>query len=552
MSDLIENYSDIAEPDVERLHLLVGDWQVISDLAFADLVLWLPTREGTFVAIAQCRPSTGATVYYDDIVGTIVADKQRPTLEATVHQARIQRAHEPRWFGSYAVREEMVPFVHDGRVIAVVARDTNLGSGRAPSRLELNYVEAADDIMAMISRGEYPFTDATAGPQRGAPRVGDGLVRLNSEGEVLYASPNALSCWDRIGVKGPLVGESLVEITASLIEYESTVDEAMPLVLTGRAAWRVDIETSRAALSVRAIPLTDHHRRIGAVLLCRDISELRRRERDLITKDATIREIHHRVKNNLATVAALLRLQARRVEAPEAKEALGEAQRRVRTISLVHDFLSQTLDEHVDLDEMFGRGLRMTADLASTDTSVTMVQHGSFGLIPAQNATSLALVMVELVSNAVEHGFSDGRAEGTVTVTVDRDGVDLRVVVSDNGVGYPASGPVVVDVSEGADDEGVGVGVSGGADDERAGVPEGDGDDGTGVPSGADADSAGAGSHPLGDVISPDVHQHSGLGNQIVRTLVANELGGTIQWCRQPEGGTAVVVTAVLVDTGNR
>src|SRR5690606_6332245 len=194
-----------------------------------------------------------------------------------------------------------------------------------------------------------------------------------------------------------------------------------------------DIEAHGVSLSLRAMPLTDRGQRIGAVLLCRDVSELRRRERELITKDATIREIHHRVKNNLQTVAALLRLQARRMDVPAAREALEEAMRRVGTIALVHESLSQTLDEQVELDDMVGRALRLTADVASaSSTSVRTVRSGSFGMVPAQDATPLALVLTELVTNAVEHGFV-GRSVGTVEIGVERQGSALRVVVSDDG-----------------------------------------------------------------------------------------------------------------------
>ena len=487
MSDLIAQHADLPAGDVEWLHLLVGDWQVVSDLAFADLVLWLPTSEGGFVALSQCRPSTGATVHYDDIVGSFAPDGQRPQLAAAMTEVRSQRSREPRWFGAYAVREEAVPVVHEGRAIAVVARQTNLGSGRTPSRLELNYVESADDILAMIGRGEYPTPNAATGPRRGAPRVGDGLIRLNSEGEVLYASPNALSCFHRLGVIGPLVGQSLVEVTAEIVEHQDTVDESLPLVVMGRAPWRTDIEAKGVALSLRALPLTDHGQRIGAVLLCRDVTELRRRERELMTKDATIREIHHRVKNNLATVAALLRLQARRMDVPEARAALEEAMRRVATISLVHESLSQTLDEHVELDGMLSRALRLAADVASTRTKVHTRQSGSFGMVPAQDATPLALVLTELVTNAVEHGFP-GRESGVVEIDVTRSGSDLKVVVADDGVGMP---------------EGIAT---------------------------------------MGRV------SRSGLGSQIVQTLVTNELRGTIDWVVRDGGGTQVVLELKLRD----
>lgn len=480
MSNLVSKYGQLEPADAEWLHLLIGDWQLISDLAFADLVLWLPMPDGAFVAVSQCRPSTGATVHYDDIVGSFAPEGLLPQLERALTEESTQRSREPRWFGTYAVREETVPVVHDGRAIAVVARQTNLGSGRTPSRLELNYVEAADDLMNMVATGEFPSPDGSTGPRRGAPRVGDGLIRLNAEGEVLYASPNALSCFHRLGVIGALVGESLIEVATSLIEHKAPVDESMPLVIMGRAPWRTELDSKGVCLSIRSVPLTEHGNRIGAVLMCRDVSELRRRERELITKDATIREIHHRVKNNLQTVAALLRLQARRMTIPEAKEALEEAMRRVATIALVHDSLSQTLDEEVEFDTMVGRALRLAADVASAGVSVRTVQSGSFGLVPAQDATALALVLTELVTNAVEHGLSKSGG-GTVEIHAERDGKHLRVTVADDGVG----------------------------------MSEGKG------PSG-------------------------GLGTQIVRTLVTNELQGEIEWTARENGGTVVTVAVTL------
>ena len=123
-------------------------------------------------------------------------------------------------------------------------------------------------------------------------------------------------------------------------------------------AWRSEVETTSATITMRAIPLTFGGVRTGAMVLLRDVSELRRREQELLTKDATIREIHHRVKNNLQTVAALLRLQARRVTDDAARASLEEAVRRVGTIALVHETLSQGFDETVNFDEIAVRGLR--------------------------------------------------------------------------------------------------------------------------------------------------------------------------------------------------
>ena len=186
----------------------------------------------------------------------------------------------------------------------------------------------------------------------------------------------------------------------------------------------------------RALPLLPAGVPIGALVLVRDITEIRRRERLLLTKDATIREIHHRVKNNLQTVAALLRLQARRLPGPEGRAALEEAVRRVGSIAIVHDTLSQTFDESVDFDDVADRLRAMVGDVSSADGHVRTARQGSFGVLTGEVATPLAMVLTELLQNAVEHGLR-GRT-GTVTLRARRVGDGLWVDVEDTGPGLPA------------------------------------------------------------------------------------------------------------------
>jgi two-component system, sensor histidine kinase PdtaS len=165
------------------------------------------------------------------------------------------------------------------------------------------------------------------------------------------------------------------------------------------------------------------------------VSELRRRERELLTKDATIREVHHRVKNQLQTVAALLRLQARRIPSEEGRAALREAMRRVATIALVHETLSEGLSGTVDFDDVLDRTLALAVEVAAPSARVKVRRDGAFGEMAGENATPLALVFTELVTNAVEHGV--GAGGGTVTVTARRNGPHLEVTVSDDGAGLP-------------------------------------------------------------------------------------------------------------------
>lgn len=318
MNDLVRQHTALSDTDLEWLHLLVSEWQLLSDLSFADLVLWVPTRDGTrYVSVAQMRPNTGPTSYQDDMVGHLVPRGRRPLLDAALDEGRIVREGDPEWREEVPVRVESIPVRREGRVLGVIARNTNLLTVRTPSRLELTYLQSASDLAQMIAAGSFPFPGQQV-DMDASPRVGDGLIRLDADGVVQYASPNGLSAYHRLGLASDLVGQHLGGITAELAPSRGPVDEALVKLASGYAPREFEVECAGGVIQLRAIPLKPKGVRIGSLVLLRDVTELRRRERELITKDATIREIHHRVKNNLQTVAALLRLQARRMDSPRA------------------------------------------------------------------------------------------------------------------------------------------------------------------------------------------------------------------------------------------
>jgi two-component system, sensor histidine kinase PdtaS len=451
-------------------------------------VLWVPSAQGSFVAVAHARPSSSATLFYRDFVGQDVRPEWVSQVTQAFETAHIVDSASPDWFEETPTRVRAVPVMRrlspsgaatTTHPIAVISRHTNLSEARTPSRQELTFNECANDLFAMIEVGDFPDLGAPAGPRRGAPRASDGLIRLDVDGIVTFASPNGLSAFNRMGFGGELEGESLAEVTTGLLAGKLTVDESLPLVVTGRAPWRTDIEAKGVTVSLRSIPIRDRGDRVGAIVLSRDVTELRHQEQELLTKDATIREIHHRVKNNLQTVASLLRIQARRSHSDDARESLTQAMRRVAAIAVVHDTLSEGLSQNVDFDAVFERVLLLIAEISSThNAKVHPKFSGSFGELPSAYATPLSLALTELVTNAIEHGLN-GR-EGNVEITAERTDETLSVRVRDTG----------------------------------AGMPEG----------------------KVG----------SGLGTQIVRTLIQGELGGTIDWHTMVGSGTEVTIEIPL------
>nr|WP_257907320.1 sensor histidine kinase [Janibacter limosus] len=264
-------------------------------------------------------------------------------------------------------------------------------------------------------------------------------MRPDAAGTVEYASPNALSAIRQLGHPGPVEGEVLIQVLSGLPNQSGHLDEGLSPVAMGRAARRADMSVGDAALALRAIPLLRGRDRHGAIVVVRDVSELHRRGSELMTKDQTVREIHHRVKNNLQTVAALLRMQSRRVPDQSAKEALDEAVRRVGVIAMIYEALSTGFAEALEFDEVAIRGLRAIVEVARTSGDIDSRFTGSFGLVRAEDATAIALILSELVQNAVEHGIPEG---GSVHVDAQRTGEEedddiLRVTVVDDGVGLP-------------------------------------------------------------------------------------------------------------------
>ena len=285
----------------------------------------------------------------------------------------------------------------------------------------------------MLMRGEFPLV--TPSDKALAPRAADGVLRVQPDGVISFASPNAVTGFRRLGAVGDIEGEHFRDLTRQLREGVESMGQTVDADLDGRLTLEFDVESRGASMRFVLLPLWLEYTSAGMLVLCRDTTDLRRRDRMLVTKDATIREIHHRVKNNLQTVAALLRMQSRRLSSPEGKEALRDAMRRVSSIAMVHETLSYSLGEAVEFDVVCDKILDMVGDLAAHHGTVKARRRGTFGVIPAEMATSLSMVITELCQNAVEHGMDS--SSGCVEVLPDRDDDRLTIRIVDAGHGLP-------------------------------------------------------------------------------------------------------------------
>ncbi|MEY2850341.1 MAG: hypothetical protein RJA96_212 [Actinomycetota bacterium] len=441
LEKLLGARTTITIDQANQIRALIADWQLLADLSFADLILWVPIRKDVsmwptgHIAVAHIRPTTTSTVFINDVIGDEVLWGAKPGIDEALSGDEIVKSSDPEKIGEMLVKSETIPVTFDGQVIAVISSHRNVEHSRGSGKLETNYREVAQHLYQMVAQGSFPYKDAGTLFEP-VPRVGDGLIRLDANSAISFASPNAKSAFSRMGWRGDLEGRNLGEVAEQVVTASpNPSEEGVRSRLNGKQLQRVEIDNQGATIDLLVLPLINREDKIGAIVLLQNVTELRRRDRELVTKDATIREIHHRVKNNLQTVSALLRLQSRRIEDPAAAAALDEAVRRIASIALVHETLSNSTQTTVAFDEVLSSLVTHALELSPRMGELQIERAGEIGSLESRIATPLSLVVTELIHNALEHGLAESGTH--LTIELQRYSNEGLVTISDDGVGLP-------------------------------------------------------------------------------------------------------------------
>jgi two-component sensor histidine kinase/PAS domain-containing protein len=515
-AELAQYHTSLAPAELGHLQRLLGSWSLLADLSFSDLLLLVPTSgapAGTpphLVVLGQVRPNNRPTLVGEDFVGQTVAAPDWPLCMEALHSGEIVSGATDKMVVGAVLPVENIPVRFGDRVLAVIVRVCQSHQWTPESDYERTYLDLFNRLSTMVTRSAFPFPAEDVGTEE-TPRVGDGVVVVDGEGRVVFASPNAVNAFHRLGVFTSPEGRRFADLGVEDVAVERALATGSPIV--------EEVERRpNVSVLVHCIPLLDAETITGAMVLLRDVTDVRRLDRLLLSKDAAIREVHHRVKNNLQTISSLLHLQARRAGAGAGRKALLEAERRVRSISIVHEILSRDPGDQVPFDEIVGAIVQMAKDSVVSARPVEITVTGELGEVAADVATPLAVAMAEVLQNAVEHAFepetrllrlpgsrstkpgergdavpkgekrrkADGNQIGRVTVGLEHDSATVRVTVRDDGIGLP---------------------------------------------------------------MWFDIERTTSLGLSIVRDLVVSQLGGSIEMARVPRsagGGTRVSIEVPL------
>jgi two-component sensor histidine kinase len=434
--------------DTTRLDQVVESLALVADVCRSDQLVYVE-QGGWPVAVHHVAPRPVPSLYPGPQVGQRLDRRalspvyrvlERPGERQTVNGAFI--------WGSPTFQEASPIRSGDGRIIGVLSSNGNLHEHERFLRQDPLFRSAV----------EWVRDQALDGRLQGAEKLGrltehDGVMVVDQHGVILFLNSVAEHQYRRVGYVDSLLRAQISHLETN--EYICFRSMERGICLEQRVqeqdqAWIKRVIPVFISPAPGKIPRLVRRmggrppRRVAretepnaALVFIQDITEDVRREQELKIKGAMIQEVHHRVKNNLQAVAALLGMEADRTSSEVARATLHHTLGRVMSIAVVHEFLSRGDLGDINMREVCQRILAQVSEAnLRSDCSVEFSVDGEAFSLPAQQATSCALAMNELISNAVEHGF-DGRPKGFIRISLRQTEASTVIEIADDGVGLP-------------------------------------------------------------------------------------------------------------------
>jgi two-component sensor histidine kinase/PAS domain-containing protein len=415
--DICHGKSALSDVQIRILNNSRDLLQFASDISQREVAVYVPGKQaGTLVLAGRRTPLfQQLSKRSDNQVGTVMDDYDEPVVLQVLKAGKAIRGAKETEYGKM---EPLMayPFVDNaGDTIAAITFVGPAGDNRD------FLTETA--FMAL----QVPIED-TARKLYAALSVQDGIILISGDGKIIYANEMADSIMHLRGRDPNLVGTNI---------YNSKVNLAgAKRALASHEGFVEDIVHGKIIFTQRVIPILRSGKVFRVVIIITERTELHRKEEELMVKTSVIKEIHHRVKNNLQTIASLLRMQMRRVDSQEARDALGESLHRILSISLVHEILSHHDEETIDISDVAQKLLALLMhSMVSNESHITSSFDGDELPLPSAEATSLALVINELITNALAHGF-EGLQDGNLSVCIHNQGKLGELVIADTGRGF--------------------------------------------------------------------------------------------------------------------
>jgi two-component sensor histidine kinase/PAS domain-containing protein len=412
---------------------------ITADLSRSDLLLVRPLDAGRLEVIAQAQPHSIQSLYDVRLEGATLTRREAPAILDAWRRGRSVRVHREFYYSGAPIVQEVNPIPGpDRRPVAFLSTETTLIQLERHRSRHVSFRNAVKWVRAMCLRGELAASEALT-----PFGEWDGVLLVDPQRRITYLSGIANNLYRRLGYMEDLRGRKLSSLNTEDDEMVlAALQSRGPLeqeALEGTHIWVRKVlpvwapRNSRGWLQAVTSRLGRPGSVGGVLVMVHDATEEHRKRQELAAKTTMIQEIHHRVKNNLQTIAAMLRMQARRTKDEEALVAINEAISRILSVAVIHEFLSHDERQAINIRDVCQRIINQSRQVtAAPGTRLVYAVDGPAIYLPSQQATACALVVNELIQNAVEHGF-EKKKHGHIHVRLGDGGDEVRLEVRDDG-----------------------------------------------------------------------------------------------------------------------
>lgn len=412
IQELCREYTDLSEDEIQVIEMMAATLQPLANLEAADIFVDCPCKEGDAIVVAEAKPEEVPSAYRNSVVGMLAKAENEPAVARTFQLGIATRYMKARTQEDNYTVQSVEPIKYSGRVIGVLIREKRITEETEEQEKEDSYQAVETPLNHMLNENEWLMES-----------IDEGFMLVDSNGYVIFRNMYAMGLFQKLGYVSDILGQKYNNIC--LTEWDRNEEEVERIH---------EVRCGNYYLRIRQIPLKKDEIRLAVII--RDITWNREQEKNLILKSVAVKELHHRIKNNLQTIASLLRLQARRADNEETRTVLNESISRILSISATHQLLSQSGDEVVSLKEVLGT-VRSNAvqPFLKPGFRLDLKLQGDDILVDADIAGSVAMTVNELLQNSMKYAFGD-REEGSIDMILEKGTVYSTLTVRDDGTGF--------------------------------------------------------------------------------------------------------------------
>lgn len=419
IEELCKKYTDLTDEEIATIRGMSAVLQPLANLEDADIFIDCPSWDGDAIVVAEAKPSYVPSSYKKTVVGLLARKENEPAVARTFRLgvATKQMKAVTQENGSTIQSVEPIRNTAGDRVIGVLIREQRVDVQRKISeRLhfsEQSHERIANALAHMVGSNHW-LTEC----------IDEALLMVDKSGMVAFRNSLARDLYRKLGYIDDPLGQPYENVR--LADSWQGADQS------GFSA--VETAVGRHSLSIKRIQLDSEDMAFAVVI--QDLTWMKEQEKALILKSVAIKEMHHRVKNNLQTIASLLRLQVRRADNEETRKVLGESMNRILSIATTHELLAQGGVDQVKIGEVILNIKNNTVRyFARPHFDVNITLEGDDFEVDSDIATSVALIINELLQNSLQYAFQD-REKGLVRIVVTCGELYSRIEVIDDGSGY--------------------------------------------------------------------------------------------------------------------